>query len=197
MAAASSSTSNQAVVNTQFCINSTTTFAVWKKPAVPSIVGGRWIIQDSEGREKFKLEELPLKEPGLVVKDSDGKLILTVKPEDKMLNLSGKHQWNVFPTMESVLQAPKPLFTVKTSRDYSKIEVSLTDYKIEGSFAKRIFTISHISRGVAAEVKLNNQLEGTEIDSVYNVEVKTGYDQAFIFGLVAVFEQIRKRRTNS
>jgi uncharacterized protein YxjI len=205
MAATNSPTSNQdnidvtrlAVVDLKFCLRSPTIFAVRKKPAVPSIVGGRWIIQDSEGREKFKLEELPLKEPGLIVKDSDGKLILTVKPEDKMLNLSGKHQSNVFPTMESVLQAPKPLFTVKTSRDYSKIEVSLTDYKIEGSFAKRIFTISHISRGVAAEVKLNNQLEGTEIDSVYNVEVKTGYDQAFIFGLVAVFEQIRKRRTNS
>jgi hypothetical protein len=46
-------------------------------------------------------------------------------------------------------------------------------------------------------VKLNNQVdvETIKIDSAYNVEVKPGYDQAFIFGLVAVFEQIRKRLT--
>jgi uncharacterized protein YxjI len=193
--ATSSSTNNQAVVNTIFCIQSTTTFAVWKKPAVPSIVGGRWTIQDSEGCEKFKLEESALKEPELALKESNGNPILTVKPK-------GKKQWNVFTTMESVLQpgkkkskTPDLLFTVETSGDYSKIEVSLKDYTIEGSFAKRIFTISHISRGVAAKVELNNKVEDKKIDSVYNVEVQTGFDQAFIFGLVAVFEQIRKRLT--
>jgi hypothetical protein len=208
MAATNSPTSNQdnidvtrlAVVDLKFCLRSPTIFAVRKKPAVLSIVDGI-VIQDSEGREKFKLEELPLKERGLAVKDSDRKLILTVKPEDKILNLPGQNQWYVFRTMESVLQpgtkklkAPERLFTVQTSGYYSKIEVSQKGYKIEGSFAKRIFTISHISGDIsriAAEVKLNNQVEDIKIDSVYNVEVKTGYDQAFIFGLVAVFEQIR------
>jgi len=184
----------RSVVNPKFCLNSLTKFIVRKKPAVCSNVGGI-VIQDSEGREKFKLEELALKEPGLALKDSDGKLILTVKPE-------GTNKWNVFPTVESKSVNSEPLFIVKISACYSKIEVSLRDYEIEGSFAKRMFKISDISRDnsrIAAEVKLKNlfhyNVETIQIDNAYNVEVKPRYDQAFIFGLVAVFEQIRKRPT--
>jgi uncharacterized protein YxjI len=196
----------RSVVNPKFCLNSLTKFIVRKKPTVCSNVGGI-VIRDSEGREKFKLEELALKEPGLALKDSDGKLILTVKPE-------GTNKWNVFPTVESKSvnstgkKESEPLFIVKISACYSKIEVSLRDYEIEGSFAKRMFKISDISRdnsGIAAEVKLKNQVklnnllqdnvETIQIDNAYNVEVKPRYDQAFIFGLVAVFEQIRKRPT--
>jgi len=190
----------RSVVNPKFCLNSLTKFIVRKKPTVCSNVGGI-VIRDSEGREKFKLEELALKEPGLALKDSDGKLILTVKPE-------GTNKWNVFPTVESKSvnstgkKESEPLFIVKISACYSKIEVSLRDYEIEGSFAKRMFKISDISRDnsrIAAEVKLNNLLqdnvETIQIDNAYNVEVKPRYDQAFIFGLVAVFEQIRKRPT--
>jgi hypothetical protein len=210
----SSSTIKQAVVDTKFCINSTTTFVVRKKPPVNSRVGGSWIIQDPQDPQdkKFELEELARREPGLALKDSGGNLILTVKPEDTMLdmilNFFGtplsvkKQRWNVFLTMK-----PQHSFTVGTSGVNWKIEVPWTDYKFEGSFVdpgisqSPIFKIFHISRDnsriAAAEVKLdnqvklNNQVDHTKIYSVYDVKVEPGYDQAFIFGLVAVFEQIR------
>jgi len=45
------------------------------------------------------------------------------------------------------------------------------------------------------QVNLNNllqdEVETIQIRSVYNVKVEPGYDQAFIFGLVAVHEQLR------
>jgi hypothetical protein len=197
MAAADASTSNEEViklrpvVNNKFCSNSRSTFTVRKMPPVSYNVGVI-VIEDSEGCKKFIVEELALKE-------SDGNLILTVEPKDMMLNLTGQKQWKAFPKSDL-----EPLFTLKYSGPKNSIKVSLTnskrcDYEIEeGSFEKPIFTIFDMSGDIpriAAEVNLNNLLrddkEKIKIKSAYNVEVEPGYDQAFIFGLVAVLEQLR------
>jgi len=201
MAAANASTSNeevikfQPVVNIKFCSNLRTTFTVRKMPPVSYNVGSI-VIEDSEGCKKFIFEELALKE-------RDGNLILTVEPKDMMLNLTGQKQWKAFTKGDL-----EPLFTLKYSGPKNSIKVSLTnskrcDYEIEkGSLEKDIFTISDMSGAIpriAAEVDLNNRLrddmESIKIKSAYKVEVGPGYDQAFIFGLVALLDQLRKPPT--
>nr|ADE76445.1 unknown [Picea sitchensis] len=207
IAAANASTSNEEVIkfvpggNDNFRSNSPITFTVRKMPPVSSS-GGSIVIQDSEGSAKFIFE-------GSALKDSDGNLILTVKPKEGIManllgimanllgimqNLPGQKQWEA-----SLKDHSELLFTLKYSGPKNSIKVSLTnskrcDYEIEkGSLEKDNFTISDMSGGIrriAAEVNRNYFLGDIKIKSTYDVEVEPGYDQAFIFGLVAVLEQL-------
>jgi uncharacterized protein YxjI len=216
MTKANPSTSNEEVikflpvVNNDFCSDLPITFTVRKKPLVSSNVDSvdSIVIEDSKGSKKFIFE-------GSALKDSDGNLILTVKPKEGIManllsimanllgimqNPPGQKQWEA-----SLKDDSEPLFTLKYSGRNKSIKVSLTnskryDYEIEeGSLEKDKFTIFFISGAgpqIAAKVNLNNRLpDDTEVKSAYNVQVEAGYDRAFIFGLVAVLEQIRKRPT--
>ncbi|AQK45000.1 hypothetical protein ZEAMMB73_Zm00001d025914 [Zea mays] len=65
------------------------------------------------------------------------------------------------------------------------------DFEIGGSFAGRDCTIVDCTRKIVAQMGKKELMGGKDF---YHVEVQSGYDQAFIIGVMAILDSIHGER---
>jgi len=66
------------------------------------------------------------------------------------------------------------------------------DFEIGGSFADRDCTIVDCTRKIVAQMGTKEPIGGKDF---YHVEVQSGYDQAFIIGVMAILDNIHGEST--
>lgn len=194
------------VVSKQFCSALQSEFLVRKRPC--AVNGGGFVVTDrAGGNEVFRVEGCgPLVKHQAVLKDGEGKPILTLKRKVGVVEVFSFHkQWKGFVRDEINDGQEKPIFKVTASSlscsENHPIRVSLTnpsnhkkrpEYEIVGSFTERACGIYDDSNSIVAEVKVNNSITNVMgiMKDIYSVVVQPGVDQAFVFGLVAVLDKI-------
>ncbi|GLJ31667.1 hypothetical protein SUGI_0636310 [Cryptomeria japonica] len=193
------------VVSKKFCSTSHKVFTVRKRPC--TINGGGFVVMDShQGNEVFRVDGCgPAVKDHALLKDSKGNHILSLKRKVGILQVfSLGEQWKGFvpDEMEGLM---KPLFKASSSSPINcfannSVKVSLIEsnnsgkgweFEILGSFSERACTIYDKSQAIVAEVSMNKtRKDSIQSKDVYSVEVQAGFDQAFVFGLIAVLRNL-------
>lgn len=185
------------IVSKQFCSTSHKQFIVRRRPCV--VNGGGLVVTDCGGSEVFRLEGCgPTAKHQFLLKDCDGKPILTLKREDGVVQvLSFQKQWKGFVGNE-IDGHPTPIFKVTASaiscRQKNPIKISLNDslknkkkwdYEIVRNLTEQSCAVYDDSGTIAAEATLKDAIE-----DIFSISVQPGIDQAFIFGLGAILHKL-------
>lgn len=181
--------------------SSATTLTVWRKSLVFSCTG--FTVFDSTGNLVFRVDNYTsdLKDE-IVLMDAAGMALLTMRRKSW---LSLQNQWKGF--SGEFLDGQNPLFVVRRATSLliptktlavvfmcsakNKEKPVQFDYRVEGCYAKRSFTILNSINEVVAEGKPKQvRSEITLGGDVFSLMVSPGYDQAFIMGLILVLDQM-------
>jgi len=190
------------VVDDKLSNSSATALTVWRKSLVFSCNG--FTVFDSNGDLVFRVDNYPSDLKGeIVLMDAAGMALLTMRRKSW---LSLQNEWKGF--LGEFREGQKPLFVVRRSTSLliptktlaevyicslakSKKEKPNFDYRVEGCYAKRSFTLLNSLNEVVAEVKPKQvRSEITLGGDVFNLIVSPGYDQAFVMGLIVVLDQM-------
>ncbi|GLJ12001.1 hypothetical protein SUGI_0181780 [Cryptomeria japonica] len=161
--------SGQTVVDQQFCSETATELTIWNKSLLFS--GEGFTVLDSNGDLLFRVDTYALAANHLILMDSQGKVLLTLRRKLPSLH----HRWEGF--LGDKLHGQEPVFTVMKSSILPTKECvqvfmncgffwkPCSDYEVEGSFSQRYCTIfTNGPRMAAAEVKRKTGCPGTMID---------------------------------
>jgi len=190
-----------AVIDDKLSKASATTLTVWKKSLVFSCNG--FTVFNSSGNLVFRVDNYPSdpKEEVLLM-DAAGRALLTMRRK----RLSLQNEWQGFPG--EFRDAQKPLFVVRraslriSSKNLAEVYVRSStktksknkrdsDYRVEGCYTKRSFTLLNRFNEVVAEVKPKQVRSDIRLGGdVFNLTVRPGYNQAFVMGLIIVLDQI-------
>eukprot|EP00253_Pinus_taeda_P029737 PITA_29737 len=192
--------SGHVVTDKKLCNVSSTTLTVWRKSLVFGCNG--FTVFDSTGNVVFRVDNYPSDpKDEVVLMDTAGMALLTMRRK----RFSLQRQWQGF--LGDFLVARKPLFVMRrasslliptkslakvymcssTERNRSKAHCN---YRVEGCYGKRSFTLLNRFNEVVAEVKPKQvRSEITLGVDVFNLTVSPGYDQAFVMGLIIVLDR--------
>jgi uncharacterized protein YxjI len=190
-----------ALIDDKLSKASATALTVWKKSLVFSCNG--CTVFDSSGNLVFRVDNYPSDpKDEVVLMDAAGMALLTMRRK----RLSLQNEWQGF--LGEFQDAQKPLFVVRrasslriSSKNLAEVYVRSSaknkkkkkkpDYRVEGCYAKRSFTLLNIFNEVVAEVKPKQVRSDISLGGdVFNLTVRPGYDQAFVMGLIIVLDQI-------
>nr|ABK26200.1 unknown [Picea sitchensis] len=193
--------SRRVVVDDKLSNSSVTALTVWRKSLVFSCNG--FTVFDSSGNLVFRVDNYAsdLKDE-IVLMDAAGMALLTIRRKSW---LSLQNQWKGF--LGEFRDGKKPLFVVRRvtsllipTKTLAEVYMCSSakrkgkpqfDYRVEGYYAKRSFTILNSLNKVVAEVKPKQvRSEITLGGDVFNLTVNPGYDQAFVMGLIVVLDQM-------
>lgn len=184
-------------------VSSGAALTVWRKSLVFS--GNGFTVFDSTGNLVFRVDNYTshLKDE-IVLMDATGMALFTMKRK----RLSLHNEWRGF--LGDFQDTQRPLFIVRRAAPYLLISTKRladvyicssaesknkkkahSDYRFEGCYAKRSFTLLNSFNEVVAEVK--PKLVRSEITlggDVFNLTVQPGYDQAFVMGLIIILDQM-------
>jgi len=188
-----------AVIDDKLSKVSATALTVWKKSLVFSCNG--FTVFNSSGNLVFRVDNYAsdLKNE-IVLMDAAGMALLTMRRK----RLSLQHEWQGF--LGDFRDTQKPLFVVRrapflliSTKSLAKVHMCSSakskkkkpDYRVEGCYAKRSFTLFNSFNEVVAEVKPKQvSSEITLGGDVFNLTVRPGYDQACIMGLIIILDQM-------
>jgi len=180
---------------------SATRLTVWKKSLVFSCNG--CTVFDSSGNLVFRVDNYPSDpKDKVLLMDAAGMALLTMRRK----RLSLQNEWQGFP---GEFRDAQPLFVLKrapsllisrkslaevymcSSAKRKKKKKPHSDYRVEGCYAKRSFTLLNSFNEVVAEVKPKQVRSDIRLGGdVFDLTVRPGYDQAFVMGLIIVLDQI-------
>jgi len=180
----------------------TTALTVWKKSLVFSCNG--FTVFDSSGDLVYRVDSYSSDpEDEVLLMDAAGIALLTMRRK----RLSLQNEWQGF--LGEFSDAQKPLFVVRrapslliSTRSLAEVYVRssakskkkkkpYSQYRLEGCYAKRSFTLLNNFNEVVAEVKPKQVRSDIRLGAdVFNLTVRPGYDQAFVMGLIIVLDQI-------
>ncbi|KAK1365727.1 LURP1-related protein domain containing protein [Heracleum sosnowskyi] len=191
------------VISKEFCSSSEVVFVVRKRPHV--VTGGGFVVTNCRSQNVvFRVEGCGVlgKKDELLLRDGDGDPLLLIRRKGGLVEaLSIYRQWRGYSTLEYE-KSQKPVFRVKEP-NYSciinpnQIKISIDaraynnhnqDFEIKGYFPDRACSIMDSKGIVIAKVGVKEGLVAN--NDMYNVLVKPGVDQAFVFGVIAVLDYI-------
>ncbi|KAF5195857.1 Lurp-one-like protein [Thalictrum thalictroides] len=195
------------VVSKLYCSPSQANFIVRRRPRV--INGGGFVVTNNNSQKVvFKVDGCGILgvEGELVLKDSDGESLLLIRRKGGIVQaLCINRQWKGYKI--NFEGDEKLVFTLKEPVSYivKKIPVKIMveprcnkdwDFEVKGSFQDRACSIVDSKGNIVAQVVVNNELEEMRLSKdLYHVVVQPGYDQAFVFGVIAVLDNIHNEST--
>ncbi|GLJ51335.1 hypothetical protein SUGI_1091490 [Cryptomeria japonica] len=181
-------------IDHKFCSASATHFTVWKKSLL--LNGKGFTVFNSLGNLVFRVDNYASNAKNeVLLMDDAGQLLLTLRRKRWSI---GK-RWEAF--RGDPMQSEKPTFSLVKSLGFSnKITANVFanrgrkskvyDYKIEGS-CKSSCTIFSVSGETIAQVKRKEaKLDIVLGNDILNLVVEGRVDQAFVMGLLIMFDQI-------
>lgn len=185
--------------------DSPVTFTVWKKSLVFN--GSGYTVFDSSGNLVFRVDNYAYDaKHQLFLMDAVGNVLLTLLHK----RLSFNDRWEAYrgddygygiTPVFSVIKSVMTLFSNKASAKVvlnptKRRNTKLCDYEIEGSLynPSSSFRVFGASREIIAQAK--RKVAAPEImlgEDVLSLVVQPGIDQAFVMGLLIIFNQILSR----
>lgn len=196
------------IINDKFVArnDSPATLTVWKKSLVFN--GNGYTVYDSSGNLVFRVDNYAYDaKHQLFLMDAAGNVLLTLLHKRLSLNnrweaYRGDRYGSEIEPAFSVIKSVSTLFS--RSKQSAKVvlnpakrqNMKLCDYEIDGSLCNRVFsfTVFGPSREIIAQAK--RKVATPEImlgNDVLSLVVQPGIDQAFVMGLLIIFNQIISR----
>lgn len=174
--------------------------------------GGGFVVTDCPSQKTiFKVDGCGIlgAKDELILRDGDGDALLLLRRKGGMVEaVSIYRKWRGYSidfegSKKLVFSLKEPnsscfvknnLIRISTTEQSSSINSSNKswDFEIRGYFPDKICSIVDSKGNVIAQVGAKKELEGVMGMSkdLYNVMVKPGIDQAFVFGVIAVLDYI-------
>ncbi|XP_077239958.1 LURP-one-like protein (DUF567) [Tasmannia lanceolata] len=195
------------VVSKLFCSPSQVVFTVRNRPHV--VNGGGFVVLSTNQTVVFKVDgcgTLGIKGQ-LILRDGEGESLLFVRRKGGIVQaLSVNKQWKGYAIDYEGEQ--KLVFSLREPTSWtlkgSSIRVSVEpkrnnydwDFEIKGSFVDRACRINDRKGNIVAQVRKVEEVEKLMASKdVYHVVVQPGFDQAFVFGVIAVLDNINNEST--
>ncbi|KAI0519355.1 hypothetical protein KFK09_006799 [Dendrobium nobile] len=188
-----------------------TRWTVWKRSSMGFVGMDGFSIYDAEGRLAFRVDNYSWNQKSLLLMDSKGKPLLSLKP--KMLSIYD--QWDAYEGEEEVgghakPRSNKPLFSMRRpSILHSRVDMAeifmnclVTDeepsFCVEGSFSSRSCKILRQRRGnykeVVAQISRKKANSLVELgDDVFSLVIKPEVDCELIMAFVVVMDRICRK----
>ncbi|KAL5709374.1 hypothetical protein ACHQM5_020072 [Ranunculus cassubicifolius] len=193
------------IVSKLYCSPSQEHFLVRKRPHV--VNGGGFVVTNCNQKVVFKVDGCgTLGVQGeLILKDNEGESLLFIRRKGGIVQaLSIHRQWKGYKIDYEGLE--KVVFSVKEPIPclIKKIPVRIMvepryqdwDFEVKGSFPNRACSIIDCRGNIAAQVGAREDFKGMILSKdLYHVVVQPGYDQAFVFGVIAVLDNIHGEST--
>ncbi|GLJ50754.1 hypothetical protein SUGI_1081110 [Cryptomeria japonica] len=183
-------------IDHKFCSNLSTVFTVWKKSLL--LNGKGFTVFDSLGNLVFRVDNYASNAKNeVLLMDGVGQLLLTLRHKKWSV---GK-RWEAF--KGDPMESEKPTFSLIKSLGFSnKItanifangsrKTKLGDYQIKG-LRRASCTIFNDSGEIIAQVKRKEAKSDLMLgNDILNLVVEAGVDQAFVMGLLIIFNQISR-----
>ncbi|CAD6260749.1 unnamed protein product [Miscanthus lutarioriparius] len=191
------------VVSKIFCSGTPTMLMIRRRPIV--VNGGGFVVTDLSHNIVFVVDGCGIlgSKGELMVKDGEGEPILFISKKGGIVQaLSTRNKWNGYSIdyqgknkLVFSLTDPKSC-TAQGAPIRIHIEPKRNcknwDFEIGGSFADRDCTIVDCTRKIVAQMGMKELIGGKDF---YHVEVQSGYDQAFIIGVMAILDSIHGEST--
>lgn len=205
MAAKTISTTVLPIVSKVYCAPSEVVLAVRRRPNVAG--GGGFAVADSSQRVVFRVEGCGVlgKKEELILRDGEGNALLLIRRKGAIVEaLSLTRRWKGFSYDLEGFNSDKLVFTLKEPNytcfsTNTRIKISIEskelcshgNFEVRGDFPGRSCTIVTPMGDVVAMIGVNKELQLLmRSRDVYHVEIKAGFDQAFVFGVIAVLDYI-------
>ncbi|WVZ19734.1 hypothetical protein V8G54_007056 [Vigna mungo] len=192
------------VISKMYCSSSQMVLGVRRRPHV--VNGGGLVVTDcSAQRVVFKVDGCGIHgtKEQLILRDAEGDALLLMRRKGGMVEaLSIYKKWKGYSmnyegsqTLVFSLKEPNSCFVrnngIRISIEPRAASNKGWDFEIRGYFPDRNCSIVDIRGNVIAQVGVNKEVEKLmETKDLYNVVVKPGMDQAFVFGVIAVLDYI-------
>ncbi|XP_014500577.1 protein LURP-one-related 6 [Vigna radiata var. radiata] len=192
------------VISKMYCSSSQMVLGVRRRPHV--VNGGGLVVTDcSAQRVVFKVDGCGIHgtKEQLILRDGEGDALLLMRRKGGMIEaLSIYKKWKGYSmnyegsrTLVFSLKEPNSCFVrnngIRISIEPRAASNKGWDFEIRGYFPDRNCSIVDIRGNVIAQVGVNKEVEKLmETKDLYNVVVKPGMDQAFVFGVIAVLDYI-------
>ncbi|XP_010261831.1 PREDICTED: protein LURP-one-related 6 [Nelumbo nucifera] len=195
------------IVSKIFCSASQIVLTVRRRPHV--VNGGGFVVTDCSQRVVFRVDGCgTLGVRGeLMLRDADGEPLLLIRRKGGIVQaLSVHRQWRGY--MLDYEGMEKLIFCLKEPKSFlvknNSIKVCMEprrcsknwDFQIKGSFPARACTIFDSKGNIVAQVEIKKEVEELLVSKdLYHVVVQPGFDKAFVFGIIAILDNIYDEST--
>ncbi|XP_028782775.1 protein LURP-one-related 6-like [Neltuma alba] len=193
------------IISKLYCSASQKVFVVRRRPHV--VNGGGFVVTDcSSQKVVFRVDGCGIlgAKGELILRDGDGDALLLMRRKGGMVEaLSIYRKWRGYSldyegskNLVFSLKEPNSCLVrnnlIRISTEPSKSTNKAWDFEIRGYFPDKICSIVDSKGNVAAQVGVKKEVEELMMGSkdLYNVMVKPGIDQAFVFGVIGVLDYI-------
>ncbi|XP_034693750.1 protein LURP-one-related 5-like [Vitis riparia] len=184
---------------------------VWKRSSMTFQGTDGFTVFDQHGRLAFRVDNYSRKKGhvkgGLVLMDGAGKALLTLKPQEQILNM--QYQWNGYKGEGGCgksLSSSKVLFSMRRRSGLiqskqeeaevfmggAKKQRTTPDFRIEGSFMRRNCKIRSAVTGELVAKIARKKVNTTVLlaDDVFSLAVQPGFDSQLIMAFVMILDRI-------
>ncbi|KAA8523335.1 hypothetical protein F0562_009758 [Nyssa sinensis] len=193
---------NLPIVSKMFCSSSEVVLEVRRRPHV--VYGGGFVVTDSSQKVVFRVDGCGVtgKKGDLILRDGNGDALILIRPKGGIVEaLNVNRQWMGYSFNYEGSQ--KLVFSLKEPNSFlvknNPIRISIehrghskdSDFEIKGYFPDKACSIVDSTGYIIAQVTVKQEVEELMTNKdIYQVTVKPGIDQAFVFGVVAVLDYI-------
>ncbi|XP_058108615.1 protein LURP-one-related 6 [Magnolia sinica] len=194
------------VVSKLFCSSTQVDFIVRSRPHV--VNGGGLVVTDRSQKVVFRIDGCGTigSKGKLILRDGDGSTLLFIRRKGGTVQaLSVYKQWKGY--QMDYEGEEKLVFCIKEPNSWiartNKIRGCIEpkkpnvdwDFEIKGSFVNRACSINDRRGNIVAQMSAWEEAESLSSKDVYRVLVQPGFDQAFVFGVIAVLDNIHGEST--
>ncbi|XP_059433447.1 protein LURP-one-related 6 isoform X2 [Corylus avellana] len=194
--------STMPIISKMYCSSSQVVLVVRRRPHV--ISGGGFVVTDCSDHQKviFRVDGCGIRgtKDELLLRDGNGDALLLIRRKGRMVEaLSIYKDWKGYSfdyegSQKLVFCLREPnLCVVKNNSMRISTEPRVSnkdwDFEIKGYFPNKDCSIIDTKGNVVAQIGANVQ-ELMASKDLYNVVVKPGIDQAFVFGVIATLDYI-------
>ncbi|GLT74303.1 hypothetical protein SLA2020_461080 [Shorea laevis] len=193
------------IISKLYCSSSQVVLVVRRRPHVVS--GGGFVVTNCSQKVVFRVDGcgvLGIKGE-LVLRDGDGGALLLIRRKAGMVEALSLHKkWKGYTfdyegSQKVVFTLKEPLshpFVARNNAIKISTEPSGSCFEVKGYFPDRDCTIVDSTNNVIAQIAVRKEVEELmSSKDLYQVLVKPGVDQAFVFGIIAVLDYIHGEST--
>ncbi|XP_042507007.1 protein LURP-one-related 6-like [Macadamia integrifolia] len=198
-----------AIISKLYCSASQVILTVRRRPRV--VNGGGFVVTDCSQKIIFKVDDCgTLGTKGeVILRDAEGEPVLLIRRKEGMFQALGIHrQWKGY--MVDYEGAEKLVFSLKEPHSFharnNSIRVNVGskrynvnkdwDFEVRGFFPDKACAIIDSTGNTVAKVEVQKEVQLMMVSKdLYQVVVQPGFDQAFVFGVIAVLDNIYDKTT--
>ncbi|MBA0869103.1 hypothetical protein Goshw_023177 [Gossypium schwendimanii] len=191
------------VISKLYCSSSQVVLAVRRRPHV--VNGGGFVVTDCSQMVVFRVDGCGVlgTKGELVLRDGNGDALLLIRRKGGMVEALSMHKkWKGYSfdyegSQKLVFTLKEPARSCLSNNNAIRISTEpkssskQCEYEINGYFPDRKCSIIDSTGNLVAQVGVKKEVEELMASKdVYQVVVKPGIDQAFVFGVIAVLDYI-------